>query len=31
MGVVLAGGDIQTGDEIAVRYPAGKHTPMQRI
>lgn len=31
MGVVVAGGIVRAGDSIAVRYPAGTHTPMQRV
>lgn len=31
MGVVVAGGIVRAGDPIAVRYPAGTHTPMQRV
>jgi len=31
MGVVVAGGTVSAGDEIAVRYPAGVLTPMQKV
>lgn len=31
MGVVLTGGAVTSGDAITVRYPAGPHTPMQRV
>ena len=31
MGVVLSGGTVTTGDPIEVRYPAGPHTPMQKV
>lgn len=31
MGVVLAGGDVRSGDSIEIRYPAGPHTPMQKV
>ena len=31
MGVVLAGGTVQADDPIAVRFPAGELTPMQRV
>lgn len=31
MGVVVAGGDVRTGDSIEIRYPAGPHTPMERV
>ncbi len=31
MGVVIAGGTVRPGDTIAIRYPAGPHTPMQRV
>jgi len=31
MGVVVAGGTVSAGDEIAVRYPAGTLTPMQKV
>lgn len=31
MGVVVAGGVVEPGDDIAVRYPAGRYTPMQKV
>ncbi len=31
MGVVLAGGTVTAGDAIDIRFPAGPHTPMQRV
>lgn len=31
MGVVLAGGEVRSGDTIAIRYPAGAHVPMRNI
>ena len=31
MGVVVAGGTVAAGDPIAVRYPAGVLTPMQKV
>ncbi len=31
MGVVLTPGPVSAGDPIAVRYPAGQHTPMERV
>lgn len=31
MGVVLTGGDVSPGDAIEIRYPAGPHTPMQKV
>lgn len=31
MGVVVAGGTVRSGDPIAVRFPAGPKTPMQRV
>jgi MOSC domain-containing protein YiiM len=31
MGVVVAGGLVRPGDPIAVRYPAGDLTPMQKV
>lgn len=31
MGVVVAGGTVRAGDPIAVRFPAGSPTPMQRV
>jgi len=31
MGVVLTGGVVSAGDTVAIRYPAGPHTPMQKI
>jgi len=31
MGVVVAGGPVRAGDAIAVRFPPGPHTPMQRV
>ncbi len=31
MGVVLAGGTVRTNDPIAVRFPAGQLTPMQKV
>ncbi len=31
MGVVLAGGTVRADDPIAVRYPAGVLTPMQKV
>ncbi len=31
MGVVLAGGEVRSGDTIDIRYPAGPPTPMRRV
>jgi MOSC domain-containing protein YiiM len=31
MGVVLAGGTVRAADPIAVRFPAGELTPMQKV
>lgn len=31
MGVVLAPGPVTAGDTISVRYPAGPHSPMQKV
>jgi MOSC domain-containing protein YiiM len=31
MGVVVAGGVVRAGDPIAVRYPAGALTPLERV
>ena len=31
MGVVVAGGNVSAGDTIDIRYPAGTHTPMQKV
>ncbi len=31
MGVVVASGTVTAGDTIEVRYPAGKHVPMQKV
>ncbi len=31
MGVVVTGGEVGPGDPIEIRYPAGPHTPMQKV
>jgi MOSC domain-containing protein YiiM len=31
MGVVLTGGEVRSNDTIKIRYPAGPHTPMQKV
>lgn len=31
MGVIVAGGEVRSDDIIEVRYPAGSHTPMQKV